>query len=110
MAFISTAAAAAQLVEIDDHDDQGRPVMMRCQNELTFIRFAPLLIVARMKAPSSGPWTDPTAPNRLVPPMTDDAIACSSQPSACVALPIPMREASSRPTKAAQVEPTGCRP
>ncbi|MGO7830693.1 hypothetical protein ACC690_39625, partial [Rhizobium johnstonii] len=38
--------------------------------------------------------TEPTAPNRLVPPMTEDAIACSSQPSACVALPIAMREAA----------------
>ena len=79
------------------------PVMMRCQNELTFKRFAPLLMVARMKAPISGPWTEPTAPKRLVPPMTVEAIACSSHPSACVALPMPMREASRTPTKAAQV-------
>lgn len=34
----------------------SRPVMMRCQKELTFRRFAPLLMVARMKAPISGPW------------------------------------------------------
>ena len=34
--------------------------------------------------------------------MTEDAIACSSQPSAWVALPMPMREASSTPTNAAQ--------
>ena len=77
------------------------PVMMRCQNELTLSRLAPLLIVARMKAPSSGPCTEPTAPNSEVPPMTDEAIAWSSQPSACVGLPMPMREASSTPTKAA---------
>ena len=82
----------------------NRPVMMRCQNELTFRRLAPLLMVARMNAPISGPCTEPTAPNSDVPPMTEEAMACSSQPSACMALPTPMRAASRSPTKAAQVE------
>ncbi len=72
--------------------------MMNCQNEFTFIRLAPLRIVARMKAPSSGPQTVPTAPNRLVPPITEEAMASSSQPMACVALPVPVREASMTPT------------
>lgn len=35
--------------------------------------------------------------------MTDEAIACSSQPSACVALPMAIREASRTPTNAAKV-------
>lgn len=76
--------------------------MIRCQNEFTFSRLAPLLITARMKAPISGPWIEPMAPNRLVPPITVEAMACSSQPSAWVALPIPIRVASSTPTKAAK--------
>ena len=54
--------------------------MIRCQNGLRLSRFAPLLIVVRMNEPISGPCTEPTAPNRLVPPMTEEAIACSSQP------------------------------
>jgi hypothetical protein len=36
---------------------------------------APLLIVVRHDEPSSGPCTEPTAPHRLVPPITDEAIA-----------------------------------
>ena len=48
--------------------------MTRCQNEFTLSRLAPLLIVARMNAPSSGPCTEPMAPNSDVPPITDDAI------------------------------------
>ena len=31
---------------------------MRCQNAFTFNRFAPLLIVVRIKEPSNGPCTD----------------------------------------------------
>jgi hypothetical protein len=47
-------------------------------------------------------WSpDPTAPKRLVPPMTEEAIACNSQPSACVAFPMPIRMASNIPTNAA---------
>ena len=75
---------------------------MRCQNGLRLSRLAPLLIVVRMNEPISGPCTEPTAPNRLVPPMTDEAIACSSQPSPWVGLPMPMRMASRMPTNAAQ--------
>ena len=41
-----------------------------------------MLIVVRMNDPMSGPCTEPTAPKRLVPPITDDAIACNSQPLA----------------------------
>ena len=58
------------------------PVTMRCQNGLRFSRFAPLLNVVRMKEPIRGPGTVPTPPKRLVPPMTDEAIACNSHPSA----------------------------
>jgi hypothetical protein len=45
---------------------------------------------------------EPIAPKRLVPPMTEEAMACSSHPSAEVAFPIPIRAASKMPTKAAQ--------
>ncbi len=55
--------------------------MIRCQNAFTFKRFAPFLIVVRIKEPSRGPWMEPTAPKRLVPPMTDEAIASNSHPS-----------------------------
>ncbi len=48
--------------------------MIRCQNGLTFSRLAPLLMVVSSIDPSSGPVTLPTAPNRLVPPITEDAI------------------------------------
>ena len=77
------------------------PVMMRCQNGLTFSRFAPLLIVVSMNEPISGPWMMPTAPNRLVPPMTEAAIDCNSQPSPVVALPMLMRDGERMPANAA---------
>ncbi len=77
------------------------PVMMRCQNGFTFRRLAPLLMVVSRIAPRSGPGTLPTAPNRLAPPITDEAIDCSSQPSPVVATPMPMREAVSTPARAA---------
>ena len=34
---------------------------------------------------------EPTAPKRLVPPITEEAMACNSHPSAEVAFPIPER-------------------
>ena len=80
------------------------PVMIVCQNELTLSRLAPLLIVCNMRAPMTGPWTEPTAPKRLAPPMTYEAIDCSSSPWPWVGLPMPIRVASSTPTKAANSE------
>ncbi len=71
---------APQAVEIDDVM-MSAPVMILCQNGLRLSRFVPLFIVVWMNDPMRGPCTEPTAPKRLVPPMTDEAIACNSQPS-----------------------------
>ena len=57
-------------------------------------------------APSTGPGTEPTAPNSEAPPITDEAIACSSQPSPVVATPTPMRDAVRMPASAASVAET----
>src|SRR5579872_1864607 len=79
------------------------PVITRCQKEFTFSRLAPLLIVLISIAPSSGPGTLPTAPNKLVPPITEEAIDWSSQPSPVPAIATPIRDVVRMPANAAKV-------
>ena len=80
------------------------PVKIRCQYGCTFNKLAPLLIVERTVAPSTGPKTPPTAPNKLVPPITEEATACNSHVKPFEAMPKLNLAATSMPTIEAKSE------
>src|SRR6476659_9192512 len=54
-----------------------------------------------INAPQAAPIALPRAPDRLAPPMTQAAIACSSNPVPAVGTPAPRREVNSTPPTAA---------
>src|SRR6478609_5193754 len=64
-------------------------------------RLPPLLSTPMISAPQAAPIALPRAPDRLAPPMTQAAIACSSNPVPAVGTPAPSREVSSTPPTAA---------
>ena len=92
---------APRRVKIDDDDDQqaGDDALPE-RIEVQQVR----AVVDRRQDEGADqrPVHRPTPPKRLVPPMTEEAIACNSQPSAWPGLPMPIRMASRTPTKAAQ--------
>jgi len=48
-------------------------------------------------APHAAPMALPRAPDRLAPPITQAAMACSSKPVPAVGIPAPSRDVSSTP-------------
>src|SRR6478672_8080440 len=64
-------------------------------------RFPPLFSTPMMSAPQAAPIALPRAPERLAPPMTQAAMACSSKPVPAVGTPAPRRDVSSTPPTAA---------
>lgn len=76
--------------------------MIGCQNGLTLRRLAPLLIVLNSKAPVKVPRIVPEAPNKLVPPITAEAMASSSFICPVVGAATLSREVMIRPATAAQ--------
>src|SRR5690606_4103662 len=79
-----------------------KPLMICCQKDSTLSMLRPLSTLAMMSAPKSAPEMLPYPPARLVPPMTQAAMASSSKPFPALAVAALRRAVRMTPARPAR--------
>src|SRR6478752_5576338 len=93
--------AGVHLVESDGDQDERADGDLQVEG-VDGQQVPPLLRRPMISAPHTAPIALPRAPDRLAPPMTQAAMACSSNPVPAVGTPAPRREVNSTPPTAAR--------